>query len=150
MHRNSSTYRIFALTMAALMFCTSISFAVDLHYCKGDLKSFSLIGKAKTCHEMAQAKAHCPHHAKMMQKASKMDEEKGCCENKTLHFQFDQDQQIESIDFAISTPSLQFLVAYVTVFVQKNISIRHTPNFLTYKPPTIERNIPVLFQSFLL
>ena len=76
------TYRPIALIMAFLMFFTSISFAVDVHYCKGELKSLSIFGKAKSCHEQ-KAVSTCPHHAKMQKK----QEDSNCCDNKTTFVQ---------------------------------------------------------------
>ena len=46
--------------MAFLMFFTSIGFSMDIHYCQGHLKSISLLGKAKNCHDIQAMKSdHC-------------------------------------------------------------------------------------------
>lgn len=49
------TYRPIALLMAILLLTSSVSFAVDMHFCKGELKSISFWGKAPSCHEQAAA-----------------------------------------------------------------------------------------------
>ena len=53
MNKISNTYQFTALMLAFLMFFTSTGFAINVHYCQGELKSFSFFGKSKTCNEMA-------------------------------------------------------------------------------------------------
>ena len=65
MKSTSITYRIIALTMAFLMFFTSVGFTVDMHYCQGKLKTFNFFGKAKSCHEVGEGMKDCPFHAQM-------------------------------------------------------------------------------------
>ena len=145
------TYRIIAVGLALLMFTSSVGFAVDIHYCQGHVKSLSFFGNAKNCHEMS-AMANCPHH-KMMTKAKPgcAEDDKNCCDNKTLHFQSDQDQQIQAIDVLKDVQLKQFVLAFVSSFFLDNlISESDLPSFTKYRPPLISRDIPVLNQSFLL
>ena len=150
---SSYTYRLIALTMAFLMLFSSVGFSIDMHYCQGKLKSFSFFGEAKNCHEMAKEKA-CPHHQKKIeQEATKTCsiDKKDCCQNKTLHFQCHQDQQIQASDLVLSQLSQQFVVAFVAVFFKNNFTETTAKSSYThYKPPIIPRDISVLFESFLL
>lgn len=154
MTKTSYTYRFIALTLAFLMFFTSVGFAVDMHYCQGNLKSVSFFGKAKTCYEMAEVTPmkECSNHQKMMgQKEGCSIDKKDCCSNKTLHFQSDQDQQFQTSNFVVSTQLQQFVIAYVAVFFTNDFSIESDANsFAHYKPPVISRDISILVQSFLL
>lgn len=154
MHKINFIHRLAAFTLAILMFATSANLAVDMHYCQGQLKSFSLFGKAKTCHEVASqaTMVNCPHHGKMMvEKVGCSVEKKDCCSSKSFHFQLDQDQQIQSTDFVITSSLKQFLTAYVTVFfVKENIVSKTLQTFLHYQAPVFSRDTYVLFQSFLL
>ena len=148
------TYRLVALTLALLMFFTSVGFTMDMHYCQGKLKSFSLLGKAKNCHEKAAKMANCPHHQKMtadtkQENGCSMDQ-KDCCQNRMLHVQADQDLQKPAIDFLHNHQLQQFVVAYVLTFFSNQIISTDTIAFARYKPPLIPRDIPVLFESFLI
>ena len=147
-----STYRFIALFMAFLMFFTSAGFAMDMHFCQGKLKSVSFFGKAQTCHDMADnTMKNCPHHKKMMAEKKGCSEDKNCCSNKTVHFQSDQDQQVQNFDFVVSKQLQQFVIAYVAVFIANDFNIEHEAiPFAHYKPPLIQRDIPILNQSFLL
>ena len=154
MNFKNSIYRVTALILAFLMFFTSVGFSVDMHYCQGNLKSFSLLGKAKNCHEMAKGMANCPHHQKMAEKeplnpGCSLDK-KDCCQNKLQHFQSDEDQKMQSANFELNLQLQSFIVAFtVAFFVDTFIESDH-PAFALYKSPLIPRDIPVLFESFLL
>jgi hypothetical protein len=58
--------QITAMSLSGLMLLSSIGFSIDMHFCQGMLKSYSLIGKAKTCHSTPTAAMNCPHHQKMI------------------------------------------------------------------------------------
>lgn len=149
------TYRLVALMMAFLMFFSSAGFAMDMHYCGGELKSVSFFGKAKNCHEMAgesdATMKNCPHHKKMIADKKSCSEDKNCCSNKTLHFQSDQDHQLQTADFVVTKQLKQFVIAYVSVFLGGDFDLKWevTP-YAHYKPPLIRKDIPVLHQTFLL
>ncbi len=154
MKSTSFTYRIIALTMAFLMFFTSVGFTVDMHYCQGKLKTFNFFGKAKSCHDMGEGMKDCPFHAKM-KTANKSDgntiSKKGCCSNKTLHFQSDQDQQNQVDNAVVISPQLQyFVIAFVEVFINSSVVETDKPSFALYKPPLIPRDIYVLLETYLL
>ena len=139
--------------MAFLMFTTSVGFAVDIHYCQGQLKSISFLGKAKSCHEMSDATQmkNCPQHKKMLEQNKNCSlDNKDCCGNKTFHFQSDQDKVVQTYDFAVNKQLQQFVAVYVLVFFSNNLVETDTSPFNSYKPPLVFEDILVLIQSFLL
>lgn len=150
-----NTYRFVAVIMAFLMFFSSIGFAIDMHYCGRTLKSVSFFGKAKNCYELANEvkgiMKSCPHHKKLKTAKTTCSKDKGCCSNKTVHIQSDQDQQVSSVDFTINQQLKQFITAYVSVFLLDEFDLDEGGiNFVRYKPPIIPRDISVLHQTFLL
>ena len=93
---------------------------------------------------------NCPHHKKMMKQNNNCSvDKKGCCDNKTMHFQSDQDQAVQTLDFT-NKQVQQIIIAYVAVFFNNKLIKTDTPSFAEYKPPLVLRDIPVLVQSFLL
>ena len=136
------------------MLITSMGFTLDMHFCRGNLQSISFFGKAKSCQQMSSAALikNCPHYKKMIaQNGHCLLNERGNCENKTVHFQFDQDQEIQQLNFSESKQFKQLLAAYSYVFLLNNYRYkRDIPTFAHYKPPLIYKDIPVLIQSFLL
>ena len=154
MKSTSITYRIIALTIAFLLFVTSVGFTVDMHYCQGKLKTFSFFGKAKSCHDIGEGMKNCPFHAQMKQankSKSNTISKKGCCSNKTLHFQSDQDQPNQLNNALVINPQLQsFVIAFVEIFINSSVIETDKPSFVLYKPPLIPRDIYVLLETYLL
>ena len=94
----------------------------------------------------------CAHYKKMMEQKGKCSmNEKENCENKTLCLQFDQDREVQNFDFDLNKQFKSFIWAYSSVFFLNDFSFENNlPFFAHYKPPLISRDIPVLFQSFLI
>lgn len=63
MNQISNTYRLIALSMALLMFATTLSFSIDMHYCNGELQSISLFGIAESCQVQQEAEHASKDHA---------------------------------------------------------------------------------------
>lgn len=143
-------YRFISSFLIVAVLVSSMGIAVDMHYCNNVLKSVSFSSKAKPCHEPSLKQ--CPFHSKTL--ANDLNEDlagkKGCCENKTKYFHNDQDQQIQTFDYKLFQSSQLFIAAFINVFL---VNIYVEENVLTYKryrPPIIQKDIPVLIQSFLL
>jgi len=125
MHKISSTYRFIAFLLASLVFFTSSGFVLGKHQCK--LKEQN---KELTC-----AETGC---------------QKGCCSTDFQYFKLDQDQQTTTLNFDINSELIQFLTAYLVVFFIDEFFETATLTDDDYKPPLISKDIPVLFESFLL
>jgi hypothetical protein len=144
-------YRIVALMMALLMFVTSTGFAVDMHYCQGQLKSFTLIGEAKSCHEVKADKV-CPRHARMAAQddATPSAKANDCCQNIKYVVQSDGDQIVPTADISLIQQLHQFVAVFVSAFLIADHVQTVSTEFLHYKPPLLLRDVCVLVQSFLL
>ena len=146
----SNTYRFTALSLALLMFLTSMVFVVDVHYCSGHIKSLNFFGKAKACYELASKK--CPHHQNnSTQDHATESEKKNCCQNKSFQFEADQDQTTQSVSLILTPQVQQFLTAYVLTFFN-TVPVFDTKQSLLahYTPPLISRDFSVLFEAFLI
>lgn len=148
----NNTYRIFALTMALVMFTSSVNLAMDMHYCLGKLKSVSFVGKAETCHDMMSSEmSDCPQYQEFMGKTKECSlDRKDCCENKSVHIQSDVDELETSSELVVSQQLQNFVIAYVEVFLKNNYVQKTSQSFQYYHPPVVVKDIPVLHQSFLL
>lgn len=143
-------YRFMAIFMAVLIFITSVGFIVDFHFCSGQLKSLSLIGKAKTCHE--KAASSCPHHRKRVQKdtTAQVDDLWNCCTNKIAYWHLEQDKKKIVIELKLSSAAHYFALISKALFTFTTSSDQDLLNGQFYRPPPILRNIIILVQSFLL
>jgi hypothetical protein len=128
--------------LALLVLVSSSSFMVNMHFCGGQMQSVSLIEDADACPMEIQLP---PCHRKMEIKKT------GCCEDKHVAFEgkdFNakvQDFSLlnwQAINWVDSLPVIMEVVQLNEALALSN----HTP----YKPPIVERDIPVLVQSFLI
>ena len=134
------------------MLLSSTGFSIDLHCCQGQLKSFSLFGEAKSCHSQTD-QGHCKQKKKTCHAAFSSQNEaskKDCCSNKTIKVEKSDDVKIETAE--IPPFQVKFFTAFVQVFLlKKKIDLNKViiPH-LNYVPPLLNKDIPVLIQSFLL
>lgn len=148
------TYRITSLMMALLMLLSSTGFSMDLHFCQGQLKSFSFWGEAASCHTLA-TKSHCHKkmktcHVALAQNNDVKGCKKDCCSNTTIEMEHSDELQT-SQKLEITPTQFQFLSAFVQVYVLRNTERNKAIiPYLNYVPPLLNKDIPVLIQSFLL
>ena len=140
-----------------MLLLSSTGFSIDLHFCQGDLKSFSLFGTAKSCHAKA-AKSHCQQKQKKSTchfAKSTMETEDGCakncCSNKNMVVAPDMDTQ-KVVSEQLTETNICFISAFVAVFhVDQTLDLEKLIiPYLNYIPPLLDQDIPVLIQSFLL
>ena len=125
------------------MFCTSVGFSIDLHYCNGDFKSFSLLGEAKSCHTKEKV---CPHHAAMQVEKN----DSTCCANVTYEVK-DLDQEYHFVsDSQLSDTKSNFMVAFVSVFHDISLPQLVNYNIPKFEPLFLSWDIYVLLERFLL
>lgn len=142
--------RHFAPLLALMIFVSSMSYSVDFHYCQGQLKSFSLMGKAKNCHEMATKISTCKHHKAKEDSLASESVDKNCCNNETVYFESDLDKQLIGSDF-VDIDVDQFETVLYSAGTSNYIEFyEQDVPYLHYKPPLIRKDIPVLFESYLL
>jgi hypothetical protein len=100
---------------------------------------------------MAAKMATCPHHKNINQQSTSCSEDsKDCCNNETVFIESDIDKQLISIDF-FDLNNIDFVVANtITSFKDLIKQTKDVIPFVHYKPPLILKDIPVLYESFLL
>jgi len=157
----SISYRIVALTMAILMFSTSIGFSMDIHYCGDEMKSFSIFGDAEKC-EMAtkkkveeeQSHACCHNKAKADKKMSchlnTDGDDSNCCHNEEIVLELDSDFDLNQDAEVVIQQDFVFTTLYIfnSLFVY-TIEEKTTPYF-QYKPPLLIADVSILHQVFII
>lgn len=138
-------YRIISFGLALVMLVTSVGLSADFHYCKGELKSFSLIGEAQSCHT---AQKSCKHHADM---EVSTDSEKDCCSNKTVEVEdLDSDFSV-SPDLELTDLQIKFVASLVySLFTLTPPSSNTISPFPDNKDLLPSKDIYVLLERFLL
>lgn len=147
------TYRFLAVTLAGLLLVTSTGVAADLHFCGGELQGFSLLGEAKSCHEQdihpAQPACHKAAYSESLS-AADTDCQKDCCHNELVFAQLDGDfTPPVKAEFGDLTPLQPVTVCAVWVSGIQGVPAPQR-FYLSYKPPRLFSDIPVVTGSFLI
>ena len=142
--KKSVSHRIISLVMAILMLFTSVGFSADLHFCKGELKSFSVFGKAESCHTM---KKSCSHHENMVVADTS---EKDCCSNKTIEIDdLDTDFNV-ALDVELTDLQVKFVASFVCSFFSLSPPRVVKSTFYDAFDPLPPMDIYVLLERFLI
>ena len=145
----SCFHRLIALTLAVLVLVTSTGWSMDLHYCQGNLKGASFIGKARTCHDKEVSKAchkkkkACHHNSIELSE----EEKNACCQNRVVHVKADDTDKV-----SVSQATLDYQHEYAALVPLTdspqivNLPHRHSPQ--KYRPPPLNKDLQVLLQIF--
>lgn len=147
------TYRFLAVTLAGLLLVTSTGVAADLHFCGGELKGFSLLGEAKSCHEQeavaARPACHQAAHNESLPAAADACQQ-DCCHNELVFAQLDGDFTPPAKAVSGDLMPLQpVLVSAVRISGAQGVPAPQR-YYLSYKPPRLFSDIPVITGSFLI
>lgn len=134
------------------MLLSSTGFSLDVHYCQGHLKSISLFGKAKSCHEK-QVTPQCYDTKNSCHPedngANNVDKEK-CCNNETLVIE--KSELVTTLAQLDTVQEIQkdFDVAFKVVYVFNYSAQTNFQASQPYKPPFPDRDRQKLYQTFLI
>jgi len=143
--------KLFLPFLSFMILVSSMSYTIDFHYCQGNLKSFSLFGKAKNCHEMASKMASCHHHKQLKSESTSCSEKEGdCCDNKTVNFISNVNENLLNLDFLKLNSLSLFVLTTNNLFSDFSICIKDLIPHAQYKPPLIRQVFFILFERFLL
>lgn len=145
----SMTYRVTSLCLAFLILFSSSGLTLDIHFCQGKMKRLNLFGEAMSCAEVSQRAAKC-HNSNTIKAICVIDgEHKGCCNNKSFDLDLDFDSG-EALQTPLTDMQIQFVKAFVLSYFADARPSPALHNYTNYYPPPLKRDIPVLFQTFLL
>lgn len=147
--RESIFYKFICISLIGLVVLSTMSFAMDMHFCQGNWRSSSFLGKAKSCFEL-QMCCQKEKSACSIEPTADAAKHKDCCENKTLEIE-DTDQVISSsvVDFNAGK-ILQLTALFEHLQCSFKERLRFFQSYPKFHPPPLNRDLTVLIQSFLL
>ena len=133
-------HKAMAISMAAVVLMTTLSFTIDMHYCGDSLIDFSFIRTANTCG---------------MKKTAKVDQctdtvsQKSCCTDHQIIIK-GQDNLKNPFE-KFSCGQQVFIAAFISSSIHLLEHLDESPiRFKKYHPPFLERDILCLNQTFLI
>jgi len=132
---------IVSLVLAALVFVSATSFTVSMHICMGQVRSIALLHDADNCGMGSMDEAQ--------PEAERIDWN-SCCKDQTVVFDGNEYnvKVTEKTQADSFTPVMFILPRFISALFEDDAPA--FTSYSPYKPPLIDRNIPVLVQSFLL
>lgn len=138
-------HQIVALCVALLILVSTTGFAMNAHFCGGELQNVAFFKQAEPCKEHTKQLSSCHHQNTSDAETGK----KACCEDQTV-INDGQELLAKSITLKVPKPDLTSIVVVASfVFAVTPTSTQYFSNS-HHIPPLIERDIPVLVQSFLI
>lgn len=134
-------HKSMAIFMATVVFMTTMSFTIDMHYCGDTMVDYSFFHKAESCGmEKEQVASTCE---------SPEMKKKSCCSNKQIIIEGKENLQnnFTTITFEQQVFVASFVYSYINLFegtVSQEVPYRE------YPPPFVKRNVQVLHQTFLI
>ncbi|RLD60278.1 MAG: hypothetical protein DRI95_15815 [Bacteroidetes bacterium] len=130
-----------SIVLSILLLASSTSVTYAKHFC-GDYEVLSTITLGKkdlTCGMSVKADDCDDNELKSSQ----------CCKNKYENVDTDDNYSLTSFDVQINIP---FIACFVSVFVLQQVDddSRSIHFYANYDPPPIDKDIPVLYQVFII
>ena len=153
------SHRIAAISMALLMLLSSTGYAMDIHYCQDQLENISLFGKSESCHEkqktptchqtktsLTDGQESCHNKEDDVSKTA----EDNCCHNESFLIEKPDLDATPTQSTTVQNIQLDVVAAFIAVYVfNYGIEADYQP-FAQYKPPLPDRDVQVLYQTFLI
>ena len=123
---------------------------VDMHYCGGDMKSYSLLGDAESCYAKGDMVCYSERADDSHEHQECNIQRKKCCENRTFVV-----QPVENLNIPVTSNSLVDIqeLYTITFTYESDPDSKYFDNLFIdrdYRPPILLRTTPVLLQSFLI
>ena len=136
--------KISALLLSMLVLLGSTSFTINMHFCMEQVESITFSTDTQEC-DMTTPVPPCHKEGDRSEENHK--DVDGCCEDRVNLVEAQDELKTTG---SVSVPGVQFFaVLYAVVFYSPNPPLENH-SYQTYSPPVIERDIPVLVQSFLI
>lgn len=142
--------RILSISLMLVILVLNLGLTHITHYCGGEAveSAFSLVHSDISCGMTPSEMEDCANvdyneHKESIQK-------KGCCENEYTSISADIDYNQSQVT---ASPHLdfKFVMAFAYSFVSNNLFLKKDkPSFESYRPPSLDRDISVLHQVFII
>ena len=147
--------------MAFWVLVSSLGISLDMHFCKGELKSVRLFGIAENCHTLtaktskntlsktlcSKVTKNCKHQ---IETSSLRPKKRICCSNEHIDFLVPDFLQKELSFKFLPLKDIYGLFFSDYFFLLRGVSQFIPTPFLNYKAPSLFKDIPVFIQCFLL
>jgi len=125
--------------LAVLVLFSTFSFTVERHLCGGEVADFSIIGNLETC--------KMPESNDTFEKSSLY--KTPCCQDtvETIESSNNELNIVKELELQRAQFAFVFIYSYLYLFDDLE---ENTTAFRYYRPPLVVKDIPVLYNTFLI
>lgn len=134
-------HKILAIIIAFVVVFSSLSFSVEKHVCMGEVTSTSFFNEADSC---GMTSDDCDINKPL---ETKIQKEK-CCNDIYELIQGNQNEQ-QALN-SLELNQLQFILTFTYTYLNLFEESTDLNIFNIYSPPLVDRDINVLYQTFLI
>ena len=142
---HSRIIRLFSVTLALNILMVTIGVALDFHICHGEIKSIGVFEKANVCSNMG-TNSSCDSTKESNENGLSQE---SCCRNEQVLCSVNIESSVRVYAENVS----QDIVGFDLIIFpfRKTITIdKYTKAIPLLRPPPIEKDISILFQTFLI
>ena len=134
-------HKILSVFLAFIVLFTTFSFKVEKHYCMGEVTDSAYFVDVESC---GMEVGDCENAIDI---ESKIQKEK-CCQDiqELIPGNQNEQQAIDSFEFN----KVRFVLAYTYIFLNLFEENKDLIPFKYYSPPLVDKDINVLYQTFLI
>ena len=137
---NKAFQNILAICLAVLVLFSTFSFTVEKHLCGGEVAGYSFIGNLEGC-EM-------PNNTQTSSEKPSLTKTP-CCQDVVETIESTNDEL--SVIKELKIQQIKFVAIFISSYVSLFDDLeQNTTHFKEYKPPSITKDIPVIYNSFLI
>lgn len=136
-------YKILSVFLAFTVLFSTLSYSVDKHICMGEVTDTSYFSNAKTCNMLIEVKTCTEQNLSH----DKVQKEK-CCND--VHELIQGHQMEQQALKSLELDEIQFVLAFS--YTLQNLYEEETDKipFVSDSPPLVDKDINVLYQTFLI
>lgn len=129
-------YKISSAIMAIVVLLSTMSFTVEKHFCGDSLVDISIVGNLERCNTDKNL--------------SKTTMKNNCCKDEVYHIEGQDKLQKESLS-KLSFEQQKVFVAFLFSYQSIYVDYKNEQSFYKdFSPPDLDRDIRVLYQTFLI
>ena len=134
-------HKTLAICMAFVVFFTTMSFSLEMHYCGNTMVDYSFFHNVENCGMEKAPLASTCENPKMSKKS--------CCSDEQIVFEGQDDLKdtFDTLTFDQQVFVVSFTYSYINLF--EGIPSKEVPH-KEYPPPYVKQDVQVLHQTFLI
>jgi len=136
-------HKILSIFLAFTVLFSTLSFSVDKHVCMGEVTNTSYFSDADSC-GMIMESEDCTLENITYDKVQK----EKCCQDVQELIPGNQNEQQAMENFELN--QVQFIIAFASTYLNLFEENTDQINFKHYTPPLVDKDINVLYQTFLI